>query len=95
MYYNICALFCITCISFIINLGYNLDTSDDTGKLLYYKSKGELRAEGEILITHATFSFDVKDKPGVFEIRYIAHNYITKTEQRTKPQKQQLDETTK
>jgi len=45
-------------------------SSDNVGKLLYYKSKGELRPEGEIFITHATFSFDVKDKPGVFEIRY-------------------------
>lgn len=29
-----------------------------------------MRPEGEIFITHATFTFDVKEKPGVFEIRY-------------------------
>ena len=52
------------CIVFIIII------SDDTGKLLYYKNKGELLPEGEIIITHATFSFDAKLKPGVFEIRY-------------------------
>lgn len=46
--------------------------SDESGKLLYYKNKGELVPEGEIVITHATFTFDAKLKPGVFEIRYIS-----------------------
>ncbi|XP_067934653.1 TBC1 domain family member 2B-like [Watersipora subatra] len=43
--------------------------SDDGGRLLYYKSKGDTKPEGHILITHAIFTFDVKEKPGVFEIR--------------------------
>lgn len=48
-----------------------LYSSDESGKLLYYKSREDLSPEGEILIKNAVFNFDPKEKPGIFEIRFV------------------------
>lgn len=47
---------------------------EDTCRLYYYRQPQDFITQGEIDISNATFSYQVdKDRPGLFEIRYVAN----------------------